>query len=153
MSLELIRMHGQSTGRLQPTTVLHVLRLKDSLEHDHVHLSELCHDNTGCASVCWYVQWTQLQTLWVLHQTPSHGQPSVVLSNSMAISTVPSEPDCTCRCKFFKTHELPCKHIFVKDLSSNKSWITQPNWDRWAVTTACRAPGEPLILDRVEANQ
>ncbi|KAI8914169.1 hypothetical protein EDD86DRAFT_80962 [Gorgonomyces haynaldii] len=47
-----------------------------------------------------------------------------------------AQSDCTCCCKFFRTNRLPCKHIFVKDLNSNKSWLTQTNWDRWAMMTA-----------------
>ena len=39
--------------------------------------------------------------------------------------------DYTCRCKFFKTHSLPCKHLFIKDLKCRKSWISQEKWNEW----------------------
>jgi hypothetical protein len=29
----------------------------------------------------------------------------------------------TCRCKFFKTHRLPCKHLFIKDLNADRGWF------------------------------
>ena len=40
----------------------------------------------------------------------------------------------TCRCKSFKSQRLPCKHIFIKDLICNKSWITQEKWKEWTST-------------------
>ena len=42
--------------------------------------------------------------------------------------------DYSCRCKFFKTNRLPCKHMFIKDLTCKKSWITQENWNGWTST-------------------
>ena len=41
-------------------------------------------------------------------------------------------PQFTCRCKFFRSKQLPCRHIFIKDLRESKNWIQQANWEGWS---------------------
>jgi hypothetical protein len=39
----------------------------------------------------------------------------------------------TCRCKFYETHQLPCKHLFIKDMNCNKKWFRQENSNAWTI--------------------
>jgi hypothetical protein len=39
--------------------------------------------------------------------------------------------DFTCRCKFYKSHRLPCKHLFIKDMNQDKKWFEASNWNNW----------------------
>jgi hypothetical protein len=62
----------------------------------------------------------------------------LVSENTWKYQWFQANDDHTCRCRFYASHLLPCRHIFIVDLIRDKDWVPSDKWDEWKLLIMSR---------------